>query len=202
LEITGGGMMTTLSLNKNIAFNKNLVFSALLVVVTGVILNRIIPPHVDPIFNLVISKNRVGITDIHQARDIEISKKVMVDRIDLADKSRFRHAKLGEIGYSNDFFVDIDAPFTVKVAGDYMFYVASDDGFVFSVDNVKLCEWTHDRPLTTDSCRVRLAEGEHQFKLSYFQGYGNAGLTMSYSNVESGTQYLAGQNSKYIKFMH
>jgi PA14 domain len=169
-------------------------------VVFGLILNRIIPPSVDAVFSLVISKNRVGITDIHQVRDIEMTKTVMVDRIDLADKSRFRHAKLGEIGYANDFFVDIDAPFTVKVAGDYLFYVASDDGFVFSVDDKKLCEWTHDRPLTTDTCRVRLPVGEHRFKLSYFQGYGNAGLTMSYANAENGTQYLAGKNSKFITF--
>jgi hypothetical protein len=189
-------MMTTISLNKNI------VLSALLAVVMGVILNRVIPPHVDAVFSLVISKNRVGITDIHQARDIEMTKTVMVDRIDLADKSRFRHAKLGEIGYANDFFVDIDSPFSVKVAGDYIFYVGSDDGFVLNVDNKKLCEWTHDRPLTIDNCRVQLTEGEHQFKLSYFQGYGNAGLTMSYANADNGTQYLAGKNSKYIKFAH
>jgi PA14 domain len=189
-------MMTTISLNKNI------VLSALLAVMMGVILNRVIPPHVDAVFSLVISKNRVGITDIHQARDIEMTKTVMVDRIDLADKSRFRHAKLGEIGYANDFFVDIDSPFSVKVAGDYIFYVGSDDGFVLNVDNKKLCEWTHDRPLTIDNCRVHLTEGEHQFKLSYFQGYGNAGLTMSYANADNGTQYLAGKNSKYIKFAH
>ena len=183
-------------------FDKNIAFSILLVVVIGSILDRIIPPSVDPVFSMVVSKNRSGITNIHQTRDIELSKTIMIDRINLADKSRFRHAKLGDLGYGGDFFADFDAPFTVKIAGDYQFFVASDDGFIFSVDNKQLCEWTHDRPLTTDTCHVNLSQGEHRFKLSYFQGYGNAGLIMSYANTSNGTQYLAGENSKFIQFDH
>ena len=183
-----------------LTFNKNIAFSIVLLVIIGAILNKVIPPQVDAVLPVVISKNRVSISDIHQQRDIEISKTVMIDRIDLADKSRFRHAKLGDIGYSGDFFADIDAPFTVKVAGEYTFYVASDDGFLLSVDNKQLCEWTHDRPLTTNSCKVRLTEGSHQFKLSYFQGYGNAGLTMAYSHGNDSRQYMMGANSKYIRF--
>lgn len=183
-------------------FNRNSVFSVALLAVVVLIINRVIPPSVDAVFNLVISKNRVSITDIHQPRDIEMSKTVKVDRIDLADKSRFRHAKLGDLGYSGDFFVDIDAPFLVKKAGDFSFYVGSDDGFILSVDGRQLCEWTHDRPLTTDVCHVDLKEGNHTFKLVYFQGYGNAGLVMSYAFTSDGTQYLAGDDSKYLKFLH
>jgi hypothetical protein len=184
----------------SIPFNKNILFSVLLAIIVLVIINRIVPPFVSQVFNVVISKNRVAITDIHQPRDIEMTKTVKIDRINLADKSRFRHPKLGDIGYSGDFFVDIDAPFTVKKAGDYIFYLGSDDGFIFSVDGKQLCEWTHERPLAVDSCRVNLTSGEHTFKLVYYQGYGNAGLTMSYSNAEDGRQYLAGDDSKYISF--
>jgi hypothetical protein len=185
---------------KSIPFNKNIFFSVLLAIITLVIINRIIPPFVSPVFDVVISKNRSSITDIHQARDIEISKTVKVDRINLADKSRFRHPKLGDIGYSGDFFVDINAPFNVKRAGDYVFHVGSDDGFSLSIDGKQLCEWTHDRPFTVDACRINLSSGEHNFKLVYFQGYGNAGLTMSYASTENGKQYLAGDDSKYISF--
>jgi len=185
---------------KTIPFNRNIVFSVLLAVVVIAIINRITPPHVSAVFNLVISKNRVAITNIHQPRDIEMTKTVAVDRIDLAEKSRFRHHKLGDIGYSGDFFVDIDAPFTVKKAGDYVFYLGSDDGFVFSVDGKQLCEWTHDRPLTVDPCRINLTEGKHTFKLVYFQGYGNAGLTMGYSFATDSTLYTAGDDSPFISF--
>ncbi len=185
---------------KTIPFNRNIVFSVLLAIIVLAIINRITPPYVPAVFDLVISKNRVSITDIHQPRDIEMSKTVKVDRIDLADKSRFRHHKLGDIGYAGDFFVDINAPFTVKKAGDYVFYLGSDDGFVFSIDGQQLCEWTHDRPLTVNACPIKLMEGKHTFKLVYFQGYGNAGLTMGYSYGNDGKQYFAGDDSRFISF--
>jgi len=185
---------------KAIPFNRNLVFSVLLAIITLAIINRITPAYVKPVFELVISKNRVSITDIHQTRDIEMSKVVKVDRIDLADKNRFRHPKLGEIGYAGDFFVDINAPFTVKKAGRYTFYLGSDDGFTFSVDNKQLCEWTHDRPLSVNACQINLTEGTHHFTLVYFQGFGNAGLTMGYSYGRDSKQYVAGENSRYISF--
>jgi hypothetical protein len=63
-----------------------------------------------------------------------------------------------------------------------------------------LCEWTHDRPLTVDQCRINLAEGKHTFKLVYFQGYGNAGLTMGYSFATDNTLYTAGDDSRFISF--
>jgi hypothetical protein len=195
--------MKAIKLNlENLSFNRDWVFSALLFIVVVAIVNRITPPMVDEVFNLVISKNRVNIVDIHQPRDIETSKVVKIDRIDLTDKSRFRHPKLGDIGFTDDFFVDVDAPFLVKKAGDYTFYVGSDDGFELSVDGRKLCEWTHDRPLTTDACHVQLNEGTHNFKLTYFQGFGNSGLVMSYAFTSDGKQYTAGDDSKYIKFLH
>ncbi len=185
---------------KAIPFNKNTLFSILLAIVTLAIIHRITPTYVADVFNVVISKNRTTITDIHQVRDIEMSKVVKLDHLKLVDNSRFRHPKLGDIGYSGDFFVDVDAPFLVKKAGEYIFYLGSDDGFIFSVDGKKICEWTHDRPFTTDICHVNLSAGEHSFKLVYFQGYGNSGLSMSYAFAADGTQYAAGDNSRYLDF--
>lgn len=185
---------------KTILFNKNTVFSILLAAVTVVIIYRITPPYVADVFNVVISKNRTTITDIHQVRDIERSKVVKLDHLNLVDNNRFRHPKLGDIGYNGDFFVDIDAPFLVKKAGDYVFYLGSDDGFVFSVDGKKICEWTQNRPFTTDICRVNLSAGKHNFKLVYFEGYGNSGLNMSYAFAAHRKQYVAGVNSRYLEF--
>lgn len=184
----------------NKLFNRNDSFSALLLVVIVAIGYRITPVHVDPVFTMTLSKNRSTIVDVHQARDIEVSQTVSIDRIDLADKSRFRHPKLGDLGYGNDFWADINAEFMVKKAGSYSFYVGSDDGFILSIDGRQLCEWTHDRPLTTDACTINLTEGNHKFSLVYFQGYGNAGLTMQYAFNSDGTMYFAGDNSKYLKF--
>ena len=185
---------------KTIPFDKNTVFSILLAIVVVAIIHRITPPYVEDVFDVVVSKNRTTITEIHQARDIEISKVVKVDRLNLEEKSRFRHPKLGDIGYSNDFFVDIDSTFLVKKAGDYVFYLGSDDGFSFSIDGKKICEWTHERPFTTDVCRVNLTAGQHNFKVAHYQGYGNAGFVMKYAFAAHRKQYLAGENSRYLEF--
>ena len=182
------------------SLNKNTIFSIVLAIITSAIIYRITPTYVNDVFTLVISKNRTTITDIHQTRDIEMSKVVKLDHLNLVNKSRFRHPKLGDIGYSGDFFVDINAPFLVKKAGDYVFYLGSDDGYVFSVDGKKICEWTHDRPFTTDICHVNLSAGKHNFTLAYFEGYGNSGLSVSYALSTDGTQYVAGDNSKYLAF--
>lgn len=183
-----------------ILFNKNTIFSILLAVITGAIIYRITPPYVGDVFTLVIGKNRSAITDIYQVRDIEMSKTIKLDHLNLVENDRFRHPKLGDIGYNGDFFVDINASFLVKKAGDYVFYLGSDDGFVFSVDGKKICEWTHDRPFTTNICHVNLGVGQHNFTLVYFDGYGNSGLSMSYAFAADGTQYIAGENSTYLKF--
>ena len=180
--------------------HKNNVFSVLLAVIIGSIIYRVTPVMVDHVFNLVISKNRSNIVDIHQGRDITATQTVAVDRLNLADKNRFRHPKLGDLGYGDDFWVDVNANFLVKKAGNYVFYMGSDDGYSLAIDGHPLCEWTHDRPLTVDACTVSLTEGPHKFALVYFQGYGNSGLTMQYAYATDGTQYFAGDNSKYLKF--
>ncbi len=184
----------------NFTINKNTAFSMVMAICIYAILDRIIPPSVKPVFDLVMSKNATGITDIRQQRDIQLVKKISVDRIDLADKSRFRHAKIGDIGFGNDFFVDITSSFTVKQAGEYIFYLGSDDGFIFAIDGKELCSWANDRPLSKTPCKMNLNVGEHTFVLNYFQGYGNAGLIMSYAYAKDGEQYIAGTNSKYIEF--
>jgi hypothetical protein len=185
---------------KTISFNKNTVFSILLAVVCAAIIYRITPPYVEAVFDVVVSKNRTTITNIHQARDIETSKVVKIDRINLAEKSRFRHPKLGDIGYSGDFFVDIESTFLVKKAGAYVFYLGSDDGFSFSIDGKKICEWPRERPFNTNVCHVDLTAGQHSFKVTHYQGYGNAGLVMKYAFAAHRKQYFAGENSQYLEF--
>lgn len=184
----------------NLTINKNTVFSVVLGIVVILIIGKITPIHVDEVIKLVISKNRTSISNIHQTRDIEFSKEVMVDELNLSEKSRFRHAKLGEIGYAYDFFVDIEKQFTVKTAGQYRFNIGSDDGFTASIDGKPLCEYAGDRPFTMESCLVDLTAGKHQFKLSYFQGYGNAGLSVEYMKTTNNKTYFFGENSKHVKF--
>lgn len=183
-----------------LALNKNSSLSILLALVIIAILWRITPIYVDPVITLVISKNRAQISTLHQPRDIEMSREVMVDNLNLYEKSRFRHPKLGEIGYGDQFFVDVNHEFTVKVAGQYRFNIASDDGVSVVIDGKLLCEFQQDRPFTMQSCPISLTAGKHQFKLSYFQGYGQSGLTVEYMNTTDDKSYFFGDDSKYMAF--
>ena len=180
--------------------NKNTVFTALLAVVTIIILVRITPISVDPVVKLIISKNRVSITNIYQARDIEFTREVMIDRLNLLDKSRFSHPKLGNIAtYSDDCFVDVNHTIDVKKAGNYRFLVGSDDGFSLSIDGKKICEHLGDRPYTVQPCLIQLSEGKHQVYISYFQGFGNSGFTVQYARNDEKPRWF-GEDSANVKF--
>lgn len=164
------------------------------------ILVRITPTYVDPVVKLVISKNRTSIGNIYQQRDIEFTKEVMVDRLNLLDKSRFSHPKLGNIaGYSDDFFVDVIHTVTTLQTGQFRFLIGSDDGFSLMVDGKKICDHVGDRPYSVQPCFVDLTKGSHQINLSYFQGYGNSGLTVEYAYGD-GRQYWFGDDSDVMKF--
>jgi hypothetical protein len=180
--------------------NKNTWLSIVLAVATLLIVVRVIPASVDPVLKLVISKNRTSIAHLHQPRVIETTKEVMVDVLNIAEHNRFKHPQLGEIGYGNDFFVDIEAPFTVKQTGRYRFIVASDDGFSLAINNRTICEFTGSRPLNKETCYIDLGEGTHKFKLAYYQGYGNAGLTVQYAKTGSNKTYWVGEDSPFINF--
>jgi hypothetical protein len=179
---------------------KNSIFTALLLLIVVIIVVRITPVSVDPVVKLVISKNRVSINNIHQQRDIEFTRDVMIDRLNLHDKSRFSHPKLGNIAnYSDDFFVDVDHKITVKKSDNYRFLVGSDDGFSLSIDGKLLCEHLGDRPFTVQPCLIFLKEGEHQVHVSYFQGFGNSGFTVEYARGDEKPLWF-GDDSAAVKF--
>lgn len=179
---------------------KNTAFSVLLAVIVIAILFRITPPSVDPVVKLVISKNRTDIHSINQPRNIELSREVMVDELNLSNQNRFRHPELGNIGYADRFFVDINEEFTVKRTGQYLFKIGSDDGFSAKINGKALCEFSGDRPFTVQNCPVSLQAGTHTFELSYFQGFGNAGLSVEYKKAGGDKMRYFGDSSKYISF--
>ncbi len=198
--------MATQSKTQNVLFtkdmllNKNSIFSALLALVVVLILVRITPVSVDPVVKLVISKNRTNIANIYQARDIESSREVMVDRLELLEKSRFRHPELGNIAiYNDDFFVDVNHTITIKQADNYRFLMGSDDGFSLRIDGKLICEHLGDRPYSVQVCMIYLSEGQHQVSMSYFQGFGNSGFTAQYARGDEKPRWF-GEDSSSVKF--
>lgn len=183
-----------------ITLNKNWVFSAFLATTFVLVLLRITPPSVDPVIQITISKNRTAIGNIHQARDVESTRTLMVDRINFYHKGRFSHPKLGNVAIATqNFFIDIDHPIRILKAGQYRFLPGSDDGFSLSINNKKLCEFAADRPYLEQSCTIHLSEGTHRVQFSYFQGGGNSGLTLKYAEGNNKPRWF-GDNSKHVRF--
>lgn len=179
---------------------KEVGFLALMVLFIGMAIHKSTPPMVDKVLELKISKNKSAIRSIFQERDISQTKSVWVDKLMLKDGARLVHPKLGLIGFSDSYFIDVEANFKVKEAGVYYFIPGSDDGFALEVDGKQLCAFEKDRPYSTQRCRVQLNEGTHTFKMAYFQGGGHSGLTLAYQFKGDRKRRWVGENSRYISF--
>lgn len=180
--------------------NRNAVFSAVLALVALAIVIRIVPPFVPAVIELELGKNAEPITRIDQPREIEYRRTLAVDRLELAHRNRLRHPELGRIGYGEQFFVDIEHDFEVLEAGDYRFVIGSDDGFIARVDGQPLCRFDRDRAYRENTCPVRLEAGTHEFTLNYFQGGGQAGLTVQYRRAGEEESFFFGEDSRWLRF--
>jgi hypothetical protein len=179
----------------NITFNKDFFTSLLLVIVISAIVYRITPVYVEKNIKVIISKNKGAIANIYQPRNIDTTREVIIDKLNLIHKGKFGHPKLGNIAKaSEEFFLDVDQWFNVEKSGNYVFKVGSDDGFTLNIDGKKLCEHLADRPYSIDTCSIFLNKGAHHLAASYFQGYGNSGFTLEYQ-FEDGSAYWFGENS-------
>ena len=158
------------------------------------------PARVDKVFELKISKNGSIIKNIFQERDITQTKTVWVDTLMLKSGSQLQHKKLGAIGFSDTYFIDVESEFTVKKPGVYYFIPGSDDGFALEVNGKRLCAFEKDRPYATQRCRVELDKGKNHFKMMYFQGGGHAGMTLAYQFKGDAKRRWMGENSQYLKF--
>lgn len=179
---------------------KEVGFLFLMVIFTVMAVYKSTPAMVDKVFKLNIYKNKTSISSVFQERDVAQSKVVWVDTLMLKSGSQLKHEKLGAIGFSDSYFIDVESEFTVRKAGVYYFIPGSDDGFALDVDGKRLCAFEKDRPYATQRCRIELDEGAHSFKMVYFQGGGHAGMTLAYQFKGDRKKRWMGENSRYIKF--
>ncbi|WP_020210227.1 PA14 domain-containing protein [Gilvimarinus chinensis] len=181
--------------------NKNTVFSVLLASCALLIIVRVLPPSVDENLTLVLSKSQINITAINAKRDISATRTVMIDKLDLHHNNRFKHPKLGMLGWTEDFYADIETRFEVKKPDRYRFMVGSDDGFSLSIDGKRLCHYPKDRPFSKQSCYRELSAGPHTLTLSYFQGFGNSGLTLEAGRANGDKPKFWGEKIAGIEYL-
>lgn len=175
--------------------------SCVLVIVLLFIIVRILPTSVDNNLSMSVHKNKVAIEHLNQPRNLEFSKTVFLDKLDLSRDNRFAHPELGDIGFSENFFADVETEFEILQRGDYRFLVASDDGFALEINGEELCRFTRNRPIRSQVCRVRLEEGKHKFKLRYYQGVGHAGLKVQYRRQGDADLHWFGEDSEYLEII-
>ena len=178
---------------------KRHVFLALMLISSLVIFLSIRPISIDPNVKGTLVKQNGSIATIDTVRNPSSTKVFYFDKIDFENSTTLIHKSMGPLGFSNDFFIDFEANMNVREVGTYTFSVASDDGFRLWIDDQQLSEWLGDRPVSATPASVHLTTGRHTFRMSYFQGYGNLGLKVTYSG-QGGSTFLLGQSSDQIEF--
>jgi hypothetical protein len=177
------------------------VLSALLAVTACAIGAAMLPPRVDPVLKLELSKNAADIRDLDQPRSITRRVTRWVDVLDLEREGRLAHPRLGVLGLGDHFFLDLKTRVRVPATASYRFEVRSDDGFALQIDDRRVCAFTKDRALATQTCRVLLLAGEHDLHLAYFQAGGPAGLAVRYAVISDPAWHWLGADSASLEFI-
>lgn len=83
-------------------------------------------------------------------------------------------------GRINDFGVRFEGFLKIDQDGEYTFQLGSDDGSILYVDGKEVANSDGIHPHTTNAGRARLKKGMHALRVDYFQGGGEATLTLDF----------------------
>jgi len=180
---------------------KNSITTFILMAIAGIIYMQTSLVELRETIAVTVLQNKHDIKSVNQKRNISKSKKYYLDQISFqANENRLYHHAQGNIGYKEHYFIDFNASFSIESSAVYQFSITSDDGFALYIDNKLICEHASDRPLTKSMCSVALKPGTHDFKLKYFQGYGNVGLVALYKNTKENEFTPIGLDSSNLSF--
>lgn len=150
---------------------------------------------------LTIMQNKVNVHNVDQERVVQHKNDFYVDKLDFtSDKTSLSHAKLGNIGYNKNFFIDFNTKIVLKKDLKLDVVIYSDDGFNLIVDNRNVMSFKTNRPLSANKIEMNLQKGSYAFKLEYYQGVGHLGVKGEY--VIDGKTYLIGEDSEFVKFVN
>lgn len=148
----------------------------------------------------VLIKQNGAILTLDTSRVKQNEEQFWINRIDFPQNVVLKHPQYGNLGYKENFFLDLSASLKVLQEGVYILAITSDDGFRLMIDEKTVCEFPQNRAMAATTCRVQLTKGEHLFKMSYFQGYGPMGLKAEYQKEGNPGTYLMGEDSKFFQF--
>ncbi|MBO0698964.1 MAG: c-type cytochrome [Zavarzinella sp.] len=98
--------------------------------------------------------------------------------------------ELGLAKAKDDFAFRFDGFFRAESAGEYKFYLSSDDGSRLSIDGRKVVDNDGIHATETKSGTVELTKGVHRIAVEYFQGNGETSLEVEFEGRGLGRQPL------------
>lgn len=177
-------------------------FFAFSVAVLFAVLLASMPNRFDANIKGVVLQNREPISLISQVRNVERKYLVDLERMRFPKGDQLQHEHLGPLGFSSNFFVELETKMWVLEDGEVEFQVISDDGFRLSISGGTVCEFPEDRKFLPTRCSKFFKSGTYSLRVSYFQGGGPLGLEVFYgARGTDGLKYL-GENSKTIRFLY
>ena len=94
--------------------------------------------------------------------------------------------------YKNEFGVVFTGKLNVAKDGNHTFYLSSDDGGRILIDGKQVVEYDGIHPAgELKEGMVKLAKGEHEFRLEYFQAAGNIELYAAWKGPQFSTTWLS-----------
>lgn len=102
--------------------------------------------------------------------------------------------------YKNEFGVVFTGKLTVEKEGLHTFYLSSDDGGRISIDGRKVVEYDGIHPASDlKEGTVKLAKGEHEFRLEYFQAAGGIELYAAWKGPDFSLTWLSKDEHPTLK---
>lgn len=181
---------------------RDFFFIFALFIFSFVVYKTIIAPysHNHGVIKLTVIQNNVGIANIDQPRNIQNQNSFYVNILDFTQSnSSLSHSQLGNIGYSQNFFIDFETKLVLSEDKNISFTISSDDGFNLLVNNTNVLSYKTHRPLMSNTISVVLNKGVHNLKLNYYQGGSQLGIKAEYK-IDNQT-YFIGKDSKFVQFM-
>jgi hypothetical protein len=150
---------------------------------------------------MTVVKQKGNISTLDTPVNEDFKRIYFINTIDFPRGNVLKHPDIGNFAYAQDFFLYFDAKMEVLKNGIYKLTIASDDGFRLKLNTNLIGEWVPNRSFTSNQYDVMLYKGLYKLDLSYFQGYGQLGLTAEYRYQDSPRTYFFGQDSEYIRFI-
>ncbi|WP_108723972.1 malectin domain-containing carbohydrate-binding protein [Hyphococcus luteus] len=89
-------------------------------------------------------------------------------------------------GLINEFTAHFTGVLNVTTAGNYTFYLSSDDGSQLSIDGSAVVDNDSPHSYRTQSATVYLEAGSHAIDVRYFENYGSQGLKLEWESADAG----------------